>query len=139
MYISCPIQSPTIRQQLLKSENRLPAGKGWETSLSACSIRDESREAIHTECFFACCRIMGLVGKQKTCWPIPQVGVLKVEVLDVESKPFTSQRDSGSWRFPPNCVALCRAWGSWQSVSQPLLPVSLWLFSHLPNVWKWLS
>lgn len=60
---------------------------------------------------------LSVMNPVRLCWPIPQVGVLKVEVLDVESKPFTSQRDSGSWRFPPNCVALCRAWGSWQSVS----------------------
>lgn len=36
----------------------------------------------------------------------PQVGVLKVVVLDAESKPFAPHREAGGCAFPPKCTSL---------------------------------
>ena len=38
------------------------------------------------------------------------MGVLKVGVLDVGSKPFAPQGEAGSWEFPPGCLALYWGW-----------------------------
>ena len=54
--------------------------------------------------------------------PIPWVAALKVGVLDVWSKPLTLQREAGSWRFLPYCMALvwgCGVWREHISLSNP--------------------
>ena len=68
------------------------------------------------------------------CLKTPQVGVLKVGVLDVGFKPFAPQGKAGSgsslliiWHLA--WVVVYR-----ESVSQSFLPISMWVFSHLPNV-----
>lgn len=71
--------------------------------------------------------------------PILQTGVLKVGAPDVRSKLFIPQGNTGSWAFPPNCTALHQAGFSGKSASQPFLPVSLWIFSHSPDVRELLS
>lgn len=45
---------------------------------------------------------------------IPQVGVLKVGVLDVRSKPFAPHGEARSWEFAPNYTILCQEQGLWQ-------------------------
>ena len=42
---------------------------------------------------------------------IPQVGVLKVGVLDGRSKPFAPQGGAVSWGFAPNYRTLCQKQG----------------------------
>lgn len=71
------------------------------------------------------------------CWlselgvlgPIPYLRVLKVRVLDVESKSFDHQGEDGIWRSPTNCRALWQGWGLWQRMSQPFLHLSRLVFS----------
>ena len=53
--------------------------------------------------------------------PIPQVGVLKVGVLNVGSKPSTPQGEGGSLEFVPDCVMLSQ--GGAYGVFQPFLPI----------------
>lgn len=55
--------------------------------------------------------------------------VLKVGVLDIGSKPFTSQGEAGGGEFSSNCASSCRGGVYSKTVSQPLLPVSVWVFS----------
>ena len=60
---------------------------------------------------------------------IPQVEVLKVKALDVGSKPFTPQGEAGSWEFPSNSMVLRQDGVYGETVSQPVLPISMWVFS----------
>ena len=39
--------------------------------------------------------------------PIPWVEVVRVVVLDAESKPLAHHGEAGSCVFPPNCMELC--------------------------------
>ena len=50
---------------------------------------------------------------------------IKVEALDVWSKPIAPQREAGSWGFPLGCMVRC--WGEvyGDSVSQPFQPISV--------------
>lgn len=55
------------------------------------------------------------IGFQKVFWgPVPQVGALKVAVLNARVKFFTPQGEARSWGFPPNYVATCKGRGLWQ-------------------------
>lgn len=54
--------------------------------------------------------------------------VLKVEVLDVQSKSFIPQREALSWEFPPCFVVLCQGLGLCQECVA--LPTLIWVFSH---------
>lgn len=60
--------------------------------------------------------------------------VLKVEILDVQSKPFIPQREVRSWEFPSCCMVQCQGWGSVKNVFQPFLPTLMWVFSHSPDM-----
>lgn len=37
----------------------------------------------------------------------PLGGSLKSRDVDISSKPFSPQGELGSWRFPPDCAAVC--------------------------------
>ena len=54
--------------------------------------------------------------------------VLKVVVPHVGSKLFNPQGEAGSFEFPSDCMSPC--WGGVydETVSQPLLPISVWVF-----------
>ena len=78
--------------------------------------------------FFICYSLMGLadtgrVGFQSWVFLelISKVGVLKVGLVDVETKPFTPQGEAGSWGFLPNCVMLCQGWSLWWECVSALL------------------
>ena len=62
------------------------------------------------------------------------VGILKAGALDVGSKPFTPQREAGSWGFLP--IVWCSADSGFhdKSVPQPVLCVSMWVFSQSSDV-----
>lgn len=75
--------------------------------------------AFRAECFGGAC---------------PSNGSLKVGAPDVQSKSFASEGDTRSWAFPPNCIARCQGELYGEGMPQPFLPVSIWVFSHLPNV-----
>lgn len=47
------------------------------------------------------------------------VGILKPGVVDMGSRPFLPQGETGIWLFRSNCRALCHRWGFSKSVSQP--------------------
>ena len=36
---------------------------------------------------------------------------LKVKVLDMGSKPLSSQGETGSWEFPPDSIVSLQGWG----------------------------
>lgn len=68
-------------------------------------------------CFFICCGLMDLMNECSISFQsyvfwvlIIPVEVVKVEVLDVETKPFNSQRKAGSCEFPPDCGSLWYVW-----------------------------
>lgn len=48
--------------------------------------------------------------------------VLNIRALDVGLKSFTLQGEAGSWKFPPDCMLLCRDRVYYASVFQPLPP-----------------
>ena len=59
---------------------------------------------------------------------ISQVEILRVGVPDVVSKPFASQGEAGNFHL---IVCYHAAGGVYDKmVSQPLLPTSVWDFSH---------
>lgn len=62
-------------------------------------------------------------------------GSLKSQSIRCWSKSFTLQGEAGICEFPPDSMSLCRGWVSGGIVSQSLLPVLMWIFSHSPNVW----
>lgn len=45
--------------------------------------------------------------------PRPQGEILKVRVLDVGFKPFSSEEEAEGCKFPLNCMLLCQRWGLW--------------------------
>lgn len=53
-------------------------------------------------------------------------------------EPLTPQREAHVFEFPPGCVMPCWAGVGGSSyvktMSQPLLPASIWFSSHLPDV-----
>lgn len=64
---------------------------------------------------------------------VPWVGISKVGVLEVWSKPFTLQGEAGSWGSLP-IVWHCSGDGvCGESVSQPFLPVSMCVFFQPPH------
>lgn len=44
-----------------------------------------------------------------------EVEVLKIGMLDVGSKSFTPQGETGNCGFLLNCMLLCQEWGLWQA------------------------
>lgn len=62
------------------------------------------------------------------------MGVLKVGALNLGSKHFVLQGEAESWELLPDCVALCWVGVYGESVSLAFLFISIWLFSHSPNV-----
>lgn len=68
--------------------------------------------------------------------PISQVGVLKVVVLDVGSKPLVLG-EASSWEVPPD-YRLCARGGIYcEKVPQAMLSISMWVmwvFSHSPKM-----
>ena len=58
-------------------------------------------------------------------WPVPQVEVLQVEVLDIGSNAFAPQGEAESCEFPPDCMNLCWGCGLGGNVFQPFLPSSM--------------
>ena len=96
----------------------------WAQVYSHCAI------CPFNNCFFVCYSPVGLMNASPTdfqsyvIWgPALLVVALKVGVLDVWSKCF------GSWEFPLNfmCYAISGVYG--KSMSQPLLPDLMWVFS----------
>lgn len=65
--------------------------------------------------------------------PIPPVGVLKVEVLDVGSKPLALHREAGSWEFLLDCRMLYQGGVYDKSMPESFFYVLMWVFSHLPD------
>lgn len=98
----------TLRMQFLRYANRALPGKAWEmVLLSAASALDpggiateSSSEPVKNCSLFAIVLRVSwtqasLAFRARFFWrPIPQVEVLKVGTLDVESKPFTSQEEA---------------------------------------------
>lgn len=68
--------------------------------------------------------------------PIPQVRVLKVEMLDVGHKPFAPQEEVGSSLLITWC---CVRGGIYGKCVQPSPPISIRVFSHFPNAEEALS
>lgn len=60
--------------------------------------------------------------------------VLKVEVLDIGSKPFTQGEETGSRDFFPIVCYYDSSGVDSKSVSQPFQPVLKWVFPHSSNV-----
>lgn len=60
--------------------------------------------------------------------------VLKVGVLNVESKPFNVQGEAGILDFFLDCMMLYQCGLSDKNVSQPFLAISVWVFSHSSDV-----
>lgn len=54
---------------------------------------------------------------------------LQDEVLDIGSNAFVPQGEAESCEFPPDCMTLCWGCGLGESVFQPFLPSSMWIFS----------
>lgn len=49
-------------------------------------------------------------------------------MLDVGSKSFTPQGETGNCGFLLNCTLLCQEWGLWQACVSAFLPISMWVF-----------
>lgn len=72
---------------------------------------------------------------QKFCSLVSQVHVLKVVVPDVGFKPFTPQGETRGCEFLIKFRLPQWGWGLREIVSQPLLPVSVWvLFTRCAGV-----
>lgn len=56
--------------------------------------------------------------------------VLTVGVLDVGPKPFASLGEAGGWERGLSSLHSARSEIYGKNVSQPLLPISMWVFSH---------
>lgn len=107
----------------------------------ACSLHTEPRCIAQSapesfnNCFFAWYSLVGimnarLVGYQtQLIWgPVPQVAALKVEVLDICSKPFTPHGEAWSWGFSLNYMVLRMRFMA--NVSQPYC-FSMGIFCHV--------
>lgn len=62
-------------------------------------------------------------------------GGLKTGALKVWCKPFTLYGEVGIWEFPSHLHGTVLGVGS-ENVSQPFLPVLMWVFSQSLNVWE---
>lgn len=64
------------------------------------------------------------------------MGVLKVVVLDVGSKPL-DLGEAWSWEVPPDCRLCARGGIYCEKVSRAMLSISvcvMWVFSHSPKI-----
>lgn len=64
---------------------------------------------------------------------VSQVLVLKVAVVHMGFKPFAPQVEAPGFEFPPDCGSLPQERVYSVTVSQPLLPALMWVFSYLHN------
>ena len=131
-----------------KYADRPVSGKDWAIGIFSllpvhwARCCGESSLTINN-CFFVC---YGFVVSWMQAWLAFRVrsfggltlwvGVLKVGVPNVGSKSFTVQREAGIWDFPPVCMMLYQGGLYGESVSQPFLAISVWIFSHSPDVYE---
>ena len=126
----CSIRGLTLRQQRLKYPSRPHPETDWEVGLICAAL--EGIAELSVCAFNNCCFASVVCG---TNWWIQTpltfrarnlsgglwVGILKPGVVDMGSRPFIPQGETGIWLFPFSCRALCHPWGFSKSVAQPFL------------------
>lgn len=128
----CSIRGLTLRQQRLKYPSRPHPERDREVGLIYADLEGiaEVSACAFNKCFFASHCLWNwwiqtsLTFRARNLSGGLWVGILKPGVVDMGSRPFLPQGETGIWLFRSNCRALCHRWGFSKSVSQPFLFIS---------------
>ena len=121
------MKSWPLRQQLGNYAVKSLPGRTWEMGCSCLFPLHWAWGYSHRECLYTHLTTASLWG------PVLWVAGLKVGALYVWSKPFAPQGETQGW-FPPIVCHCAQGVVYDNNVSQPFLPILMWMFSLLSNV-----